>query len=58
MCPPNNNNSKETGAGVMVKALDCGIVVSEFKLQSCYYLHFLTNILGKGMHPLILPSIG
>ena len=25
--------------GVMVKAMDCGIVVSEFKLQSRYYVH-------------------
>ena len=26
--------------GVMVKAMDCGIVVSEFVLQSRYYVHF------------------
>ena len=26
--------------GVMVKALDCGIVVREFELQSRYYVHF------------------
>ena len=26
--------------GVMVKAMDCGIVVSEFVLQSHYYVHF------------------
>ena len=25
--------------GVMVKAMDCGIVVREFVLQSCYYVH-------------------
>ena len=40
--------------GVMVKAMDCGIVVREFVLQSCYYVHFQTNTLGKGMNPLIL----
>ena len=40
-CPP----------GVMVKELDCAIVVSEFKLQSCYYVHFWTNALGKGINP-------
>ena len=34
--------------GVMVKAIDCGIVVREFVLQSCYYVHFRTNTLGKG----------
>ena len=38
--------------GVMVKALDCGIVVNEFELQSRYYVYFLTNILAKGMNPL------
>ena len=26
--------------GVKVKALDCGIVVREFVLQSSYYVHF------------------
>ena len=41
----------------MVKAIDCGIVVSEFVLQSCYYAHFLTNTLREGMNPLILPSM-
>ena len=35
--------------GVMVNVMDCGIAVSEFKLLSCYYIHFQTNILGKGM---------
>ena len=44
--------------GVMVKAMDCGIVVSEFVLQSCYYVHFRVNTLGKGMNPLILPAMG
>ena len=42
----------------MVKALEYGIVVSEFELQSHYYVHFLTNTLGKGMNPIILPAIG
>ena len=44
--------------GVMVKAMDCGIVVSEFVLQSRYYVHFRANTLGKGMNPLILPAMG
>ena len=44
--------------GVMVKAMDCGIVVSEFVLQSRYYLHFQANTLGKGMNPLIHPAMG
>ena len=43
---------------------DCGVVAnvldysssSEFKLKSCYYIHFQTNILGKGMNPFIFSS--
>ena len=44
--------------GVMVKAMDCGIVIREFVLQSRYYVHFRANTLGKGMNPLILPAMG
>ena len=44
--------------GVMVKAMDCGIVVSEFVLQSRYYVQFRANTLGKGMNLLILPAMG
>ena len=44
--------------GVMVKAMDCKIVVCEFVLQSRYYVHFRANTLGKGMNPLILPAMG
>ena len=40
--------------GVGVNMLDYHIIVSEFKFQSCYYIHFW-NTLGKGMNPLILP---
>ena len=36
--------------------LDC--VVSEFKLQSLYYIHFQTNNLGKGMIPHIPQDMG
>ena len=51
--------SKHRGCphGVMVKAMDCGIVVREFILQSRYYIHFRANTLGKGMNPLILPQL-
>ena len=44
--------------GVMVKAMDYGTVVSEFELQSSYYVHFRINTLEKGMNPLILPAMG
>ena len=38
--------------------MDCGIVVSEFVLQSRYYIHFKANTLRKGMNPFILPAMG
>ena len=44
--------------GVMVKAMVCEIVAREFEIQSCYYVHFQTNTIGKGMNPLILPAMG
>ena len=44
--------------GVMVKAIDCGIVLCEFELQSRYCVHFRTNTLGKAMNPLILTAMG
>ena len=37
-----------------VKEMDCTIVVSEL----LYYIHFWTNILRKGMNPLMLPALG
>ena len=37
---------------------DCRIEVSEFELQSRYYVHFRTNTLRKDMNPLILPAMG
>ena len=58
----NYNRMKNTlggcPCGVMVKAIDCWIVVREFVLQSRYYVHFRANTLGKGMNPLILPAMG
>ena len=44
--------------GVMVKAMDCGIVVSECELQSRNYVHFRTNMVGKGMNPLSSQLLG
>ena len=51
-------NSRGCPRGVMVKAMDCRIVVREFELQSRYYVHFRANTLGRGMKPLILPAMG
>ena len=50
--------STRTCRGVMVKAMDSEIVISEFELQSHYYGHFRTNTLGKSMNPLNPPSYG
>ena len=44
--------------GVVAYVLDCDIIISKFKLQSCYYIHFQTNILWKGMNSLIPPCYG
>ena len=43
---------------VMVIAMECRIIVSEFELLLHYHIHVQTNTLGKGMRPLILPDIG
>ena len=42
----------------MVKAMDYGMVVSDFVLQSRYYVHFRVNTFGKGMNLHILPAMG
>ena len=39
---------------IAVQVLDSNIVLSEFKLQLCYYVHFRTNTLGE-MHELPYP---
>ena len=39
--------------GVVVNMHDCGIVVSKFKLQLFYCIHFQTNALGKSINLLI-----
>ena len=42
---------------VVVNVLDCDIIISEFKLQSYYYVHFWIKTLGKSENPLILPQL-
>ena len=53
-----HNNTRDCLRDVMVRAMDCGIVLSEFELQLRYYVHFRANTLGKGMNPLIFPAMG
>ena len=45
--------SRGSLCGVMANMLECDFVVSEFELQSCYYVHFRTNNLGKGINSLL-----
>ena len=54
-CKAARINLHHSPRGVMVKAMNCGIVVRGFVLQSRYYVPFRANTLGKGMNPLILP---
>ena len=40
--------------GIVANVPDCNIVVSEFKLEELYYIHFHTYIFGKDMNTLII----
>ena len=42
---------------VVANVLVSDNVTSEFELQSCYYIYFRTNILGKNMNPFISPTM-
>ena len=41
----------------MVKLMDCGIVVSEFEIQSNSYVHFQANTIEKSINNIIPPSM-
>ena len=43
------------GESLWRNVLDCDIVVSKFKLQSPYYIHFWTNTIEKDMNPFTPP---
>ena len=42
----------------MANVQDCGLELSEFELQSRYYVHFQSNTPRKSKSPLILRSYG
>ena len=42
----------------MANVLDCNIMLSEFKLQSQYYVYFQINTLRKAMNLLLFQAIG
>ena len=44
--------------GIMANMQDSGLEVREFELYLYYYVHFWTNILGKGMNSLFPPAMG
>ena len=49
--------SRKKNGSILV--VDRRIVVSEFELQSHYYVHFRANTIGgEGMNPLILQAVG
>ena len=52
----NFDSMREGHRGVMAKALDCCLEVSEFELQSCYYVYFRTNILEESNKPSYISS--
>ena len=54
----NPYNTRGSSLGVMANLLDCDIIVSEFKLQSCYYIHFQAKAHGKCMNLLFPFSNG
>ena len=43
---------------VVVKMLNCVIVVSELRFQALFNIHLGINIFEKGMKPLIFPKMG
>ena len=44
--------------GMLANMMNYDVIVSKFKLQSCYYVHFQTNFFGKGMSTLIHLNYG
>ena len=48
-----------SSCGVIANVMDCSLEVSEFEIQSCYYVHFRTNTLEKVMNlPYPLRAVG
>ena len=55
MVSSNHSYLEDSLCCIMANMLDFNLIVSKFKLQLCYYIHFQTNTLGKGMN-LLIPS--
>ena len=41
---------KGSPCGFLANVMNCDTEISEFELQSCYYVHFRSNIHGKVLH--------
>ena len=53
-------NSMFTGEcprAVIVKSMNCGVVITGFELQLRYFVHFWANTLTKDMNPFILSAM-
>ena len=48
----------EGSDGGKAKVVNSSLEVRKFELQSCYYVHFQTNTIGKGMNSFIPLSYG
>ena len=53
-----NLNSGISLRGVVANVVDCDILLSEFELESRYYVHIRANNFRKGMNSLTLPCNG
>ena len=56
LCKDFLERCQDSSCRVIATVLYCSFKVSEFKFQSLYYVHFLTNTLRKGMNILISPA--
>ena len=52
------SSSRENPYGGVANMLDWDTIVNEFKLQSCYYVHFWTNNLRKSTNSFIISTMG
>ena len=48
----------ESSKGAEANVLECDIVVTKFKFQSQFSVHFRANIFGNGMNPFIRQAMG
>ena len=49
-----DDDLKHSLGGTVANKLYCDVVVAEYKLHLCYFIHFQTNTLGKVTKPFII----